>query len=685
MKYSVAFLIAFPFLLISLLQAQSVQEGELLIQFHNQVDPVKTLEAWNADRSNWGFELKRQLVPSMNISHVLFNPINVSFDEALEYAKSQSAVIIAQGNHGGVHTRINEPNDPGYSNQWGLNNTAPGAAHANEAWDKVTGGVTAHGDTIVIAIVDGGADLAHPDVNFYQNHHEIPNNGIDDDQNGYIDDVNGWNAYASTGTIPVDFHGQHCSGIAGAIGDNGIGVSGVSWDVEIMPVAASSGMESVVLEGYGYVLAMRKKYNETQGDSGAYVVATNSSFGVNFGDPVNFPLWCNFYDSLGAAGILSCGATANLNIDVDVSSDVPTACLSDFMLSVTNMNASGLKSGNAAYGLTMIDLGAPGTGIYSTLPNNQYGNLSGTSMATPHVAGAIGLMYAGICERVLDEYQNDPAGLALKIRDAILEEGTDFNTSLTGNTVTGGKLNVAKCIDAVLGWNCLDVTASVQPDSCYGCSGMIDLAVAPTYGVGPFEFLWNNGDTTAQLTGLCSGNYAVTVTDSLGFQFTDSLEVITTDSISVSVTTTPETPNLANGEISLQVFGGTGNFTYAWSNGKSTAVNSEIQAGNYTVTITDEGGCNTVLEIQLSALSSVSELTTKNLRIYPNPTHGSFQISGSTEVEKVELFSLQGKLLQTFSAHQLGSQLNIDKYASGSYLIRIHEGLNVTNLVLHKQ
>jgi subtilisin family serine protease len=266
---------------------------------------------------------------------------------------------------------------------------------APEAWDLGTGGLTAAGDTIVVAVVDGGFYLNHLDMNFWKNYNEIPGNGIDDDNNGYIDDVNGWNAYNNNGNVTASgTHGTHVSGTVGARGNNTIGVAGVNWNVRVMAIQGSSGTESVVLRAYGYALKQRRLYDSSNGMKGAFVVSTNASFGVDYGQPANFPLWCAFYDSLGSAGILNAGATANLNINIDVTGDIPTACPSDWMISVTNTDRNDVKNTGAAYGLTTIDLGAPGTSIISTTTASTYGTSTGTSMATPHVAGAIGFMYS---------------------------------------------------------------------------------------------------------------------------------------------------------------------------------------------------------------------------------------------------------------------------------------------------
>lgn len=425
------------------------KSGELLVQLRSGADIQQVSSTLKFAR----LQSQKLLSARMNIWLVTFDEQKISGIAALKSVKQHPDVQNVQFNHF-VTRRNTIPNDTQYTTQWALNNLGQtgGVVDADidapEAWDISTGGQTATGEDVVIAVIDGGVDLNHPDLNFWKNTGEVPGNGIDDDDNGYVDDIDGWNAYQSSGNIPNDDHGTHVAGIAAAIGNNGVGVSGVNWGASVLPVAGSSGQESVVIEAYGYVLEMRQRYNESGGTTGAFIVVTNASFGVDFGDPADFPLWCAIYDSLGSAGILNCGATANLGINVDNQGDVPTACPSPFMIAVTNTTHTDSKNNGAAFGQINIDLGAPGTGILSTLPFNSYGSLTGTSMATPAVAGAIALMYSAASAEIIQAYHDEPAEIALQFRGFLLN-GVDPIPALAGITATGGRLNVNNSLQLV--------------------------------------------------------------------------------------------------------------------------------------------------------------------------------------------------------------------------------------------
>ncbi len=446
------------------IQAQPIQikeptyePNQLMIQVARDADAKAVGDAF------FGVNLHpvELLAPDLNVWLYEFDDAGMQKadrEQLLENVKYHPGVLAVQFNHH-IAMRATIPNDTQFGQQYALNNTGQSGGtvdadiDAPEAWDITTGGVTSTGDTIVVAIVDGGFDINHADIVYFKNRNEIAGNGIDDDLNGYIDDYDGWDAYAMDGSIPSNTHGTHVAGIAAARGNNALGVSGVNWGAKVMAIAGSSGTESIAVRAYQYALTMRRLYNQTNGLKGAFVVATNASFGVDFGQPANFPIWCAMYDSLGSVGVLNAGATANLNIDIDAQGDIPTACPSPYMIAVTNTTRTDTKNSGAAYGATTIDLGAPGTDVLSTVPGSSYSTLTGTSMATPHVCGAIALLWSEACPTMINAYKQNPGALALIMRDYLLD-GTDPKPSLAGITVTGGRLNVYNSLLLVQSYPC---------------------------------------------------------------------------------------------------------------------------------------------------------------------------------------------------------------------------------------
>ncbi len=451
MKKAILVLLILSF--TSILKSQSntnYASGEVMVQLNSESDLPLIM-------STYGLTNKHTISERFNIYLLGFDDKRTNNKAVIALLEKNKSIINVQNNH---HVELREitetiPNDSLFNYQWSLLNTGqssgtPGAdIDAGLAWDITTGGVTALGDTIVVAILDGGIDLNHEDIDLWKNRNEIPNNNIDDDGNGYVDDYDGWNAYTHSGTIPLHLHGTHVAGIAGAIGNNDIGVTGVNWNVKTLPVVGDSRYESIVVEALSYIYVVREKYDQTDGVEGAFIVADNCSFGVNEGQPEDFPIWEAMYDSLGQLGILSMGATANKNWDIDDVGDVPTAFSTDFMIAITNTTKKDEKYPNAGYGLTTIDLGAPGTLIRSLGLNNSYSNKTGTSMATPHVTGAMALMMAAADSTFMVEYKNNPAQGALLIKNYLLN-GVDYLENLQGITVTGGRLNVFNSINLML-------------------------------------------------------------------------------------------------------------------------------------------------------------------------------------------------------------------------------------------
>lgn len=461
-------------------QQNNIVPGEFIIQLKKEVND-NDFRNYLRDNPSFNIQVSKTLSKRFNIFLCTSSIGNET--EVLKQLQSIPMIKVAQHNHF-VQQRETLPNDPSFNNQWALKNTGQNGGvegadiDATLAWDVTTGGATALGDTIVVAVIDGGFQMNHPDLvpNYFVNKLEVPNNGIDDDNNGYIDDVSGWDAYNDDGTIPNDQHGTHVSGIIGAVGDNDLGIAGVNWNVKILPIAGSSGNESTVVAAYSYAADMRIIYNETNGEQGAFVVSTNSSFGVDQGDPADYPIWCAFYDELGAAGILSCGATANANFNIDQTGDIPTACASEFLISVTNSTRNDDKANGAAFGIESIDIAAPGSSIYSTITNGNYGNLTGTSMATPQVAGSIALMYAAACDVLISDYKANPAAVTLQMKE-YLYQGAESLESLDGLVDNSRRLNVNGAIQQVLTYICDTETPPVANFSAAGRSGCPGLEV----------------------------------------------------------------------------------------------------------------------------------------------------------------------------------------------------------------
>lgn len=334
-----------------------------------------------------------------------------------------------------INWRDTEPNDPAYINQRDMD-----LIGMPDAWDIATGGFTAQGDEIVVAVLDDGFQTDHPDLaaNVWVNQDEIPGDGIDNDNNNYTDDYKGMNVTTGDDAHPIRKHGTQVAGVIGARGNNGIGVTGVNWRVKLMLISGGN-FESELIEAYEYVLAMRKKYRATGGTSGAFVVATNLSGGLDFAKPEDHPLWCDMYNKLGQEGILSVTAAPNEPISVDEEGDMPTRCTSSYMIAVTNVDLSDVLLENAGFGSMSIDLGAPGHGTINIAHNNQYVEFTGTSAAAPHVTGTIALMYSTPCSTFLRNLDMNPSAVALMIKDIILSTGTD-NASLEGITLTGKRL-----------------------------------------------------------------------------------------------------------------------------------------------------------------------------------------------------------------------------------------------------
>jgi hypothetical protein len=443
-------------------------------------------------------------IQSLNISQTLFlftyNAQILEDYKAIDLLRKLPNYLLHQEDLE-IKPRATLPNDTLYPRQWHLPKIM-----ANEAWDLNRRGVNRNGDTIVIAVIDDGLHLNHPDFkgNIWINYADSLGNGIDDDSNGFVDDHFGWNFMSNNNDISDSSlykagHGTPVAGIIGARGNNITGVTGIMWNVKLMIVnIADSGwynlriFESDALRAYDYVLHQRKLYNSSQGKKGAFVVASNSSWGVDFKFPHQAPLWCGMYDSLGKYGILNVSAVTNVQDDektVDVTGDLPTLCPSEHLITVSSSGKSDnfFSSGRSDIS---IDLSAPGANIFSTAAYTKFyidRNLvykdanNGTSFASPMVTGCVGLLHSYACERILDTIRTNPAKGNLILRKCILE-GVDKIDALSGKSITGGRLNIKKAME-IMDQYCL---GNVGVDE----TGFNDyLLVFPNPGTGIVEFL----------------------------------------------------------------------------------------------------------------------------------------------------------------------------------------------------
>ena len=335
-----------------------------------------------------------------------------------------------------VEQRSIIPNDPLFEEQWNLN-----MINLPQIWEETQGGLTPSGEEIVIAVLDDGIDINHEDLiqNIWLNTGEIPEDNLDNDGNGYIDDYRGVNIQDGRDIHPVLDHGTNVAGIIGAVGDNELGIAGMNWNCKIMVLSGVTNVAEIIA-GFDYVYNMKQKYIDSNGEEGANVVVTNFSAGIRRVFPVDFPGWCSMYNLLGSVGVLSIGATANENFNIDAEGDMPSLCTSEYLIVATNSNRNDQLVLDVATSSIHVDMAAPGDRVRSLDINDQYGIISGTSASTPHIAGAVALMYSVECDALTEQIRNNPPGAAQIIKEALMS-GVDTDIEYS-NTVSGGRLNV---------------------------------------------------------------------------------------------------------------------------------------------------------------------------------------------------------------------------------------------------
>ncbi len=415
---------------------------ELLVRFSSQLTHAQSLGVMQAMGVT---ELRRfKAVPGLALVKL---PPKQDMDQALAAFSRTAGVISAEPNYLIKADQVftPPPNDPYYldGTLWGLRNTGqgggtPGAdVHVLDAW------AVSHGGEVRVAVLDTGVDYNHPDLsaNIWTNPGEIAGNNMDDDGNGYVDDVHGYDFVNRDGN-PMDdnYHGTHVAGTIGAVGNNGLGVVGVCWQVKIIALkcldAEGSGDTADAITAIGYAI-----------DQGARVI--NASWG---GGPYSSALQAAIA-AAGSAGIAFVAAAGNDGADNDVTPHYPASYTLPNIIAVMATDRNDARSvwgGNAScFGLTSVDLGAPGTAISSTVLGSSYALANGTSMAAPYVSGACALLWS----------VNSSLTVA-DVKSALL---STVDPTLPGLCVSGGRLNIGRALGEVgVSWLTANPTSGTE-------------------------------------------------------------------------------------------------------------------------------------------------------------------------------------------------------------------------------
>lgn len=373
------------------------------------------------------------------------------------------------------------PNDTNYVSQWALENGGDTDIDAAQAWNYGTS------SSVVVAVIDTGVDYTHTDLasNIWTNTREIAGNGLDDDRNGYTDDIRGWN-FVSDNNNPADDngHGTHVAGTIGAVGNNGIGISGIAWSVKVMALkfmdSTGSGNLSDAVAAIDYARVNGAKIINASWGGGGFSSALQSAI--------------TRFQNAGGIFVAAAGNEGSNNV---TTASYPANYAG--VVSVAASTSTGTLASFSNFG-TNVDIVAPGQNILSTIPGNRYASYSGTSMASPHVAGALALLWGQSPALTATQLVT----LVMNNTDAVLTDRTQY-----------GRLNVGKAAAALSGTTGGDTTTPYTLNAVFNASssGMSSIDVTFSEAVMPstmvpsaFEVNGPNGPITITQVALVSGN-----------------------------------------------------------------------------------------------------------------------------------------------------------------------------------
>jgi len=591
-------LIAFLFLFTSfttavagvvIQQGQQYASDEVLIKYRQGISSLQTnaIAQANGVASVHSFQTGPATASMSRWVRIKLRP-GMSVEQAMAQFNNDASVELVEPNY--VVSIVQTPDDPSYSSLWGLHNlgqtggTQDADIDAPEAWDLSTGS-----SSVIVAVIDSGVDYNHPDLaaNMWTNPGEIAGNGIDDDNNGYIDDINGYD-FSNNDADPMDdnSHGSHVAGTIAAVGNNGVGVVGVSWNAQIMAVkflnAAGSGFTSDAVSSVLYAA-----------NNGAHIM-NNSWGGGGYSQALQDAI-----TTANTTGALFVAAAGNSNSNNDIFPHYPANYSGQHIISVAATDASDGKAGFSSFGATTVHLGAPGVSILSTEPGNTYGYKNGTSMASPHVAGAAAVILAA-----------NPGMTNVQIKDRILNN-VDPIPSMAGITITGGRLNLNNAL--IGGGNPNNPPVAVPGGPYNGVVGvplLFDGSGSSDPDGDPLTYEWGI-PPVAYLTGVQpTATFTNPGTYTISLRVNDGTVYSSWVSFTVTITTSANQPPVAVAggpysgvEGQLIQFDGTGSsdldgdpLTYSWtlSDGRTlTGAQPSISfatAGSYTVTLVVSDG-----------------------------------------------------------------------------------------------
>ncbi|HEV2764537.1 MAG TPA: S8 family serine peptidase, partial [Pyrinomonadaceae bacterium] len=432
--------------------------GSVLVRFRSDASAKAAggVRALRADGRELAVRVERfegsELVEGLRVARVAAEDTLA----AVEAFNARPDVLYAEPSY--VRRREGAPNDPQFVNQWAVRNgntfsTDPDI-EAEAAWDITTGS-----RSVVVGVVDEGIDINHPDLqaNVWTNPGDAAGDGVDNDNNGFVDDANGWDFYhhdasvfdgaGQSGANATDAHGTHVAGIVGAVGNNNVGVAGVNWQVSLMSLKilprecppsnfecdppAPSSVE-VTIRAFQYAKAMRELYQSSGGARGANLRVLNNSYGGLGRSQAEE----DAIRALGDAGILFVASAGNSQEDNDRLPHYPSNYnLPNLVAVAASERTGGIRWQGSNFGRTSVHLAAPGDQVLSTTPGDTYDYFSGTSMAAPHVTGVAALLCA-----------KSPNVSLARLRAALLASGKSTHFWATA---TERRLHARAALDAL--------------------------------------------------------------------------------------------------------------------------------------------------------------------------------------------------------------------------------------------